>query len=75
MNELKKYFGKTVKILNPDGKIWEGFIPFYGPPNEFDEGDEENIDMEAKGYPNMLISFKKSDIVSIEIIEDMKHDK
>lgn len=52
-----------------DGREWHGVVDTYNQADEFEDGEEESIDIYVEeyiaGYANRLIEFKTSEIKSI----------
>ena len=66
---LTKYYGKKVRIVAENGKLFEGKVVDYCYPED-NELDEESITIRCtKGpFPGNLVEFPESDIKSIEIL-------
>lgn len=66
---LKEYYGKTVRIIADNGKVFEGNVTDYFYPED-NEPEEESIAIRcSKGlFPGRSVEFPKSDIKFIEAI-------
>lgn len=65
MDNLRKYWGKSVKLLDIDDDEWIGFVEGYTDSNNNPE-EEESIDLRVD---NSLIMFFPDEIKSIEILD------
>lgn len=65
MNNLRKYWGKNVSLLDIDDDEWTGFVEGYTDSNNNPE-EEESIDIRVD---NSLIVFFPDEIKSIEILD------
>lgn len=65
MDNLRKYWGKSVKLLDIDDDEWIGFVEGYTDSNNNPE-EEESIDLRVD---NSLIIFFPDEIKSIEILD------
>lgn len=65
MDNLRKYWGKSVKLLDIDNDEWIGFVEGYTDCNNNPE-EEESIDIRVD---NSLIVFFPDEIKSIEILD------
>ena len=66
---LKEYYGKTVRIIADNGKVFEGNVTDYFYPED-NEPEEESIAIRCyKGpFPGRSVEFPKSDIKAISVI-------
>lgn len=65
MDNLRKYWGKNVSLLDIDDDEWIGFVEGYTDSNNNPE-EEESIDIRVD---NSLIVFFPDEIKSIEILD------
>lgn len=65
MDNLRQYWGKSVKLLDIDDDEWIGFVEGYTDSNNNPE-EEESIDIRVD---NSLIIFFPDEIKSIEILD------
>lgn len=65
MDNLRKYWGKNVSLLDIDDDEWIGFVEGYADSNNNPE-EEESIDIRVD---NSLIVFFPDEIKSIEILD------
>lgn len=65
MDNLRKYWGKSVRLLDVDDDEWIGFVEGYTDSNNNPE-EEESIDIRVD---NSLIVFFPDEIKSIEILD------
>lgn len=68
---LDKYYGKKVRIVTKNGKIFEGRVTDYFYPED-NEPEEESIAIRCENGPltGKSVEFPEHDIVSIQIISD-----
>lgn len=66
---LKEYYGKTVRIIADNGKVFEGNVTDYFYPED-NEPEEESIAIRcSKGpFPGRSVEFPQSDIKVISVI-------
>lgn len=63
--ELKKYYGKRVKITYDEGKVFEGIVTDYiFPEDNFNEKESIMVDSPFEG----MVEFQSIDIRSITVI-------
>jgi len=65
VDNLRKYWGKNVSLLDIDDDEWIGFVEGYTDSNNNPE-EEESIDIRVD---NSLIVFFPDEIKSIEILD------
>ena len=65
MDNLRKYWGKNVSLLDIDDDEWIGFVEGYTDSNNNPE-EEESIDIRVD---NSLIMFFPDEIKSIEVLD------
>ena len=65
--DLGQYYGKSVRIVCDEGKIFEGFITLYVYPEDNDP-EVEGIIMDHKPSAS-LIEFRETDIKTITVID------
>lgn len=62
--------GKKVRIVDIDGKIFEGIVGDYIPPEDNEPEGISAIDLEeCPQCPGELVGFNEDEIQSIEVIE------
>jgi len=71
---LYDYRGKTVKIIDIDGKIFQGYAAYY--TSELDDPDGVAcLSIEPDHNPDKIfIDFTESEIASIEVIDTDIHE-
>ena len=65
MDNLRRYWGKSVRLLDIDDDEWTGFVVGYTDSNNNPE-EEESIDIRVD---NSLIMFFPDEIKSIEVLD------
>ena len=65
MDNLKKYWGKNIRLIDIDNGEWRGFVEGYTDSNNNPE-EEESIDVRIG---HSLYIFFPCDIKDIEILE------
>jgi hypothetical protein len=66
---LEKYDGKNVRIVTIDGEVFVGFVYYFGPGDENENGENSIIVDLPDGR---AFDFDESDILSIEVVSDEK---
>jgi hypothetical protein len=67
MNQLEKYLGKKILIVDVSDKRWSGFVESYDPDDAFLDYQGESIDVVIE-HSKRIVCFGLSDIKSIEIM-------
>lgn len=69
-NELKQFWGKSVKIISSTGKTYIGFAAIFDPSDDDEEDPiEASLVIEKNWEENAFVAFSPSDIKTIEIIK------
>lgn len=68
MNDLSKYVGKSVIIIDDDDRLWNGIVDSYNPDDDLGDYIGETLDICVNGSHNDLVCFTKSQIKSIELV-------
>lgn len=66
---LEKYDGKNVRIVTVDGEKFFGYVYYFSPGDENENGENSII----VDFPNgKTFDFDESEILSIEVVSDEK---
>lgn len=66
---LEKYDGKNVRIVTTDGEEFFGFVYYFSPGDENENGENSIV----VDFPDgRVFDFDESDIRSIEVVSDKK---
>ncbi|QLL78042.1 hypothetical protein GTO87_05125 [Ligilactobacillus saerimneri] len=68
--KLEKYLGEQVRLIDNDGKVWEGKVVSLDLAINYDDIEYDELDLEVEGYTDtILYAFPENEIKSIEIIK------
>ena len=68
--KLGKYLGEQVRLIDNDGKVWEGKAVSLDLAINYDDIEYDELDLEVEGYTDtILYAFPENEIKSIEIIK------
>lgn len=67
MTNLEKYVGKSVIIIDDNGKEWKGIVDCYNPDDDIEDYTGETLDICVNGSPDDLVCLTKPQIKSIQL--------
>jgi hypothetical protein len=68
-DELRKYWGKKVKVVSVDGIEVVGLAAYFTSVADSDDDEEASITIEKDYDPDYLVGIMASEIKSIEVIK------
>lgn len=62
------YYGKTLKILSPDGTVTVGELDGYS--YDYDDDGNEVLELDVENEDGLLIGLTEDEIEKIEVVSD-----